>query len=121
MRSRVVSLIHQIIQNPHGVSEIYRTGNEYYFIYLGRYFSIMKRTHQSNGSSYVFYIYPKAVAPLEQLAVEMSVGNQPDDYPMVAYNDTDFSADEADLFRQLYRVLEERHLGLDELFNDLGA
>jgi hypothetical protein len=119
MNEKVLSLIAQIIENPKQIQEIHKNANEYYFIYRDRYFSMVKRTDPSEEGDYVFYIYPKASGPLDQVALETTILDPARDYPLVSYNDREFGGDGTLLFHRLYSMLEESHLGLDQLFDEI--
>lgn len=108
----------KILSEPEFISDIFRSANEYYFRYGGHAFSVLRRTDDNEFGRYSIYVYPKWKGTLEDLAVASSVESE--DFPMAAYHQSQFKgADAYDYFAAVYQLMENRQLGLDDVFDDI--
>lgn len=111
MSNIIVEVISTICQHPERITEIVRDPGtaEFYFHYKGHTFSI-----QQLNDTYRFYVYPGGTYDLHNLIKRVS--DDPEAVPSALYESADF---EREPFVELYHLLESRHLGIDEIFEDI--
>ena len=119
MSSKVIHVINKIIARPENIEQVFGGSSEYYFRYKGHFFSILQRTDADERfGRYSFYVYPKWTGTLEALD-EFFNFHTSDELAMAAYHETQFSDAEKRLLPTLYSLLQQKELGLDEVFDDI--
>lgn len=90
--------------------------NELYFIYKDTVFSIMKRSESTEFGEYSLYLYPKAKA-IESVKHEFIHGD-PENVFMLTLNASENNTCR-NVLTKIYTEILEKHLGLDEIFENL--
>lgn len=112
MKEKLARLLMLILDNKEDIAAITATGAEFYFTFREKFFSV---SSGSSGSPGAFFAYPKYFGSMGQLATSQT------DTPY-AYID----GSEAkhflgrDYVRDLYSWLDNKNMGLDELFERFG-
>jgi hypothetical protein len=112
-------VIRKIIDRSDKIREVTRNENEFYFRYEGHAFSLMNRTNPSDikrFGDYTFYIYPTWTGALELLIQTFEVPDE--NPPHIAYHVAD-SLGMRDALIDLYKILEEKYLKVDEIFKNI--
>ncbi len=119
MDVRIPKLVRQMIIQISLVTEISASENEFYFLYKGKFFSILKRT-QSNPiyGDFSFYCYPKWNDNLDQL-VKIASSLDADDIMMIDAHEQFLDPSEKNLFKDLYSSIKNKFFGVDDFFDDL--
>lgn len=117
MKSKMDVLFNLISSSKDEISEIAKEGDEFYFVFRGKFFSISK-IKIPNGFKYRYavFVYPRFSGDLRQLIEKNNDGVTYDDAAFVPVVSSDFISGVDDF----YRWLEEKFMGLDVLFRDLG-
>jgi len=116
MKEKLIQALLKVYGGREEATDISSSGNEYYFRYKGRYFSVLKE----NGIGR-FYVYPRFSGPMKELIGALEHGIEHPDLAYVSLTSNDLAnSGHEDVIGQLHSWLEERYLGLDDLFADLG-
>jgi hypothetical protein len=116
INAKFINVLKAILANPDEIQDVVRDGDEYYFKFRKQFLSVnfRQRTEQSFGN-YSVFVYPRWQGPVENLK---AVGSQPDEVELVPFHEGQFEAgNEQNLFEQLYRVVQSKHLNIDKVFD----
>ncbi len=120
MSDKLETALAAICANPDRISEICSTvDDEYYFRWGGYAMSILRRTRPDPelGGAYSFFIYPEnSKTPIADLAAASGLGGG--DVVMKQFESSDYRGDE---FKRLYNLLENKHLGIDKILDEIAA
>ncbi len=121
MTDNALAAFQHMADFPRPIEEITQSGTEYYFRYGGHSFSINERLiSPEQGVIHSAFVYPGYGASLADLAQHFDEGQPYGDIPMVRYgSDEPGNAEFAPVLARLYKVVEDKHLNLDEIFNDV--
>jgi hypothetical protein len=115
MNQKLVKLLKLISENQSEIEAVVPADEEYFFTFRGRAFSVRVK-----DSDPTLYAYPKWQESLEKLAAYFA-SDEESEAGVYAYVDSSgIEGKDKALIRMLYDSLQARHLGLDELFSDLG-
>lgn len=112
MKQKMARLLKLIYDFRQEVSQITRGDNEYYFLFRGKYFSV---SGGNSATPAAFFAYPKYFGSIAALASSQV--------------DTPFAFADAsevrnftgqDLVVMMYHWLDDKNMGLDEMFQQLG-
>ena len=109
--SKIVVAANAIINNPEDITNVRKSGNEYYFLYKGKYkWSIS----ESDGEYYVHY-YPD-----ESTIDELVSTSDWQSINFVTYSTKDLKTREAyETFSELYLLIKEKLYGVDKVLDDI--
>jgi hypothetical protein len=125
MNQKFIDVLMKFVTDKSGFQEIYDDGSEYYFRFKGHIFSILKRSgHDVNEyGNYSIFVYPQWKHGLKELAY--SYEQDPNPTPTISYHESQFNniningTNISDLFSELYTFLQEKNLGVDNVFDDI--
>ena len=109
---KVLNVLESLIKNPKKISNINKSGDEFYFLVDTKYkFSLVKSEMENN---YYLHFYPKNDISLEQL---LNIRDWSQYADIVTYDSIDLSS--FDLFDELYQILKNKQYDIDTLFDDI--
>jgi hypothetical protein len=124
MSDKLETALAAICANHDRISEICSTEDDEYYFRWGQYaMSILRRTRPDPelGGAYSFFIYPKnSKTPIPDLAAACSLGGDLGgrDIAMKKFESSDYRED---LFRRLYNLIENKHLGIDLILDEIAG
>lgn len=117
MSDKILLVLERILREPEKVTNIQKspTADEYYFEFMDRVMSIQKFSGE-----FRFYLYTGHLG-IDRIMHQYESLNSGDEEPeAICYTDTDFEVSpKNNPFKALYRYLEEKHLGVDQILDDL--
>ena len=116
INAKFINVLKAILANPNEIQDVVRDGDEYYFKFRNQFLSVnfRERTEPSIGN-YSVFVYPRWQGTVEDLK---GVGSLPDAVELVSFHQGQFeAANEQDLFDQIYRAVQSRHLNIDKVFD----
>jgi hypothetical protein len=117
--NKILQLIEKLTENSGRVEEVIKSGNEFYFRYMGHVFSIMKRSDTSDDrlGEYGFYIYPNYGGKLANLVESFEYQGDEPEYSHFDVKDFEGDVDAHSVFGRLYRTFQMR--GVDQVIDDI--
>jgi len=116
---KAAAVANQITENLKEITDVTVTPTEYYFKYRGHTFSILYRTSPDERlGSYSFYVYPNWNDTTEQL-VDLFTGLSDPDIAVSSFHSGDLGSFADLAFSKLYRVIDTRNTGVDDIFDEL--
>lgn len=112
--SKVVQAVNAMISNPKLITEVFKNGDEFFFLYKEKYkWSIIK----SEDGKYRLFFYPGD----DDLSEIANYGPyQWESAEMISYTDSDIGTKEARAsFSELHTLVKERVYGINEVFEDI--
>lgn len=118
-RERIVEAMRAIADDKEGVTQIIKVGQEYYFSYKGRNWSITRvDPDEDRDYTYFFYFYPGDGKSIEAICEMFSGGFvEPGEY--LAFRELDYPTKDRSAFRDLYSVLDAKYFGLDSVLDEI--
>ncbi|WP_018341546.1 hypothetical protein [Cytophaga aurantiaca] len=111
---KIIQVINTMITNQSKISDIIRKNREYFFIYDKKHkWSIAKLDDEEE---YFLHLYPTDELDIKQLSTNMEW----EGFTYVTYSSEDIKTKEGiESFRELYQILSDKVLGIDDIFNDI--
>jgi hypothetical protein len=118
MSQKALAAFRHMLENSDEIKEIFASGDEYYFKFKGHIFSIARR--EADGRViFSGFVYPGAGGSTRGLAEYYDQGGG-DDVPLVRYgSDQPENVTFTPVLKALHRVLADKHLNLDGIFDDV--
>ena len=119
MSDKAFNAFKYILENPEGIAEVHASGIEYYFKYKGHVFSVLKREDEDEIVHSAF-VYPSYTGSISALINYYDEGQPYDQIPVVRYGtDQPENRHFASILAKLYKVVADKYLNLDTIFDDI--
>ena len=113
VNSRLIDALRVMASDPSEISELIKAGDDYYFVFKGRAWSITKT---SDDGFYVFF-YPDRTPNLKLIAERSAEGDESLDF--LTFKQFEFQPRDRAAFTSLYDAVSAKHFGLDSVLDDI--
>ncbi len=117
----VSDVIFKFVRNSEKIEDLVRSGHQFYFKFGLHYFSLDRTTDPQQIPSFGYhtlYVYPRWNTSVSALVKHnKSADLKTDDF--VEYHESDLSDPDKERLAGLYKKLEEKHLHVESIFDDV--
>lgn len=116
---RVVESIRHMTKHVTAMTDVTKSGNEFYFRFKDHLFSIMQRSESHEWGEYSFFVYPLWTGSIANLIQEFEY-NGTENVEMVSFHVNAMDASDAKAaMRDLYFALNAQRSDIDAILDDV--
>ncbi len=114
---KIIEVINAMIEKNERISNVYKNGNEIFFLYNNKYKWSITLDGQ-NKQEYIIFYYPLNDYNILEISKmdDVEAGN----YTFIPYRSADIKTKEAtESFAELYKIVSNKIYGIDTIFDDI--